>query len=136
MKKFICILLTFTFSSAVVPAEDKKSPQVVTIGGKKWLAFEKEDAHKLLDMRVKFPKMDNLIDKQKELLSLRSVQISKYEELLSYSADQRILLTKANRELSEQIINSDKWYNNEWFWFSVGVILGVGCTTAIVVGAR
>ena len=136
MKNFVCILLIFTFFPTFTFGKDLESPQVVTIDGEKWVAFEREDAQKLLDMRMKFPDMESLIDRQKELLSLRSKQIEKYEELLSYSADQRALLIDTNKELSKKIIDSDKWYNNEWFWFSVGVILGVGCTTAIVVGAK
>lgn len=123
-------LLLVCISGICKAEDDVRSHE---IDNKQWVCFTEIDARALLDMRIKFPVLEQKIVLLEESISLKTKQISKLEEIRLLQDDQTAKLTQVNAE-QQLYMEKSVWYRSGWFWATIGVVVGVGTTTAIICG--
>lgn len=136
--KFVSIVLVFLIACPVIAQDqqDLMDVRVVSIGNDKWLAFTMDDAKKLLQMRLDFPKITLALEKFSESIRIKERIIINQSSVIKNKDKQLGILHKDNERLREEIAAEAKWYKDPWFWFAVGVFIGVGSATAIAVSAK
>jgi len=124
------LLITVIIFNGVCKAED--DVRTHEIDGVPWVCFVEADARALLDMRLKFPLLQQKITLLEESVSLKVKQIAKLEEIGLLQDDQIAKLTQLNSEQQTYIENQYAWYRSGWFWAAVGVVGGAAITLVLV----
>ena len=111
--------------------------QGIQKGGKKPESFTYDEALEMLKARDaqwegKLTKADSLIESQKVVISdgekliLELEEYSKVEQVLSDAKSKQIKLLQEHDKSNEKLIKTlqPKWYENQYLWLGIGVILG------------
>jgi len=129
MKAIVCIFSLVLLTSASAAGElDVRS---IVIDGKDFVAFDVTHAQKLLDIRIKFPKLELKITKQTELLVIKELQIGKLIDITKNLTDQKSALTTENTRLQVERDKRNAWYRSPYLWFCVGMFVGAGTAVGI-----
>lgn len=130
MKYILAILLFVVFTTPVYA--DGIDVRVIDIEGKPFVAFDREAAQELLQMRIDFPVMELKLDKLSALVTGLNQENRLLSENLDLSKAGNAVLVEENVDLKDTIRSLDSWWRNPWFWFGVGIVCGTGATIAIV----
>ena len=111
--------------------------QEIQKGGKKPTSFTYDEALEMLKARDaqwegKLAKADSLIESQKiviadgEKLITELEEYSKVESVLSDAKSKQIKLLQSRDKTNEELIKTlqPKWYENQYLWLVIGLILG------------
>ncbi len=120
------------FTPIVALCGESVDARAITIDGKPFVAFDQESARKLLQMRLDFPKLEITVQKQKELLQVRSKELDVLHSVLANLTSQKSILLDETVNLHKQIALAYAWYKNPYLWACVGVVLGTGATILVM----
>lgn len=110
--------------------------KVVELQGIKHVCLTQEDAHKLLQIQLNYPKLELQLKKYKELVSIQEKEVSSLGNIHNNLNQQIMVLKTRNVYLQDQINSSNSWWKSAWFLVGVGFVLGIGSTIAISYSIR
>lgn len=128
---FICVVSTSSFADD--PPKKLDPPDMVKCvkDGKEYVCFTPNDAQALLQYRIDIPNLKLDIEKYKELVKLKDLQLETLTNANTILLDTKQFLITENVRLQRELDNRNAWYKSPYLWFCVGLVAGV--TTTIVV---
>jgi len=126
--KYLCILFLLAFSQSAVADADIRP---IEIDGKPFVAFDRESAQKLLQMRIDFPLQELKLQKLAELVTNYSQELVLSDRALSIANEQNTTLLESNSNLQDRINSLDSWWRSPWLWVCVGIVVGTATTIAV-----
>jgi len=125
---FIATLLSL-FALTSLAEDDAK---VIKQNGIDYVCFDTIAGQILLDMRLKYPLLDQENDLLKTQLKIKESQIIKWQDGADNLTSQLTILTDQNGDLQKRIESSDAWYKSNILWTAVGFVVGIGVTIGVV----
>lgn len=113
---------------------EKEDIRAISINGKSFVAFDRSSALFLLSLRVKYPKLQLQLKNQNHLIRLKDTRIDLLEKNIVNLNEQKDCLFEEVKGLKDELDRKNAWYRSPYLWFSVGVVLGIGTTIAVVYG--
>lgn len=133
--KNLLIIVAINLISLPTLAQNYKTFTRV-IDGEECMCLRSPDAFDLLQMRLKYPKLQLKIEKLEEMIDLKNQEIGILDDIGANKEEQIQALVIENTRLHNKILEEDRWYNSAWFWATVGVIVGAGTAILIVYGVQ
>ncbi len=132
-------LITFCavfFTPVTALCDSPVDSRAITIDGKPFVAFDRESAQKLLQMRIDFPKLELTIQKQNELLHTKSSEISVLESSLTNLYTQKEILLTESINLHKRLVAAYAWYKSPYLWVCVGLVVGTSATILVMYATK
>ena len=135
MTKLIVIILlvclpALGFADDPAPVE-VPDIQVHDINGKKYDCFLPVDAQVLLQLRINYPILKLDLDKHKELIVIKDIELKKLDDINANLAQQRDTYKDESIRFQEELKSRDAWYRNPYLWFTVGLVTGAGIAVGV-----
>jgi len=135
MRKALLFILIFTCifpCTALADDPPVLDIQNCKIDGKEYVGFLPADAQTLLQYRIDLPKLTLEITKFKDLVKIKDAEIATLTSANFTLLETKQFLITENVRLQKEITNQDAWYNNQYMWFSAGLVLGTAATVTVV----
>ena len=128
----ICLLFSVTTYADDIDWENIKigdhqvDAREIILDNLPFVAFDRDSAQRLLQMRVDFPKMELKLEKTAELLTGLNHEIRLLDKANLNLIEQSVQLVNGNIELQQALDDRDRWYKSPYFTFVCGLLIGAG----------
>jgi hypothetical protein len=119
----------FSFADDSPPVLDIKKFE---LEGITYVGFLERDAQTLLQYRIDIPKLKLKIEKLEEKVKNNQLQIDTLTSANSTLLTTKDFLTTENVRMQKELDSKESWIRSPYLWFTVGLVVGVAATIAIV----
>jgi hypothetical protein len=124
--------IAFFVSSLVFGADVEDGIRVVEQNGVSYVCFDVIASQIVLDMRLKYPLLDQENLLLKDQVKVKEEQIIRWQSGAENLMAQLTIFADLNADLQKRIDSSNAWYRSNILWAVVGVAVGFGVAVGVV----
>jgi hypothetical protein len=100
--------------------------------GSKKMCFPIRESFELLDLKMKFPDLQDEIKALKARIVVKEEINKNLENQNLLLQEQVVVLETDNKSLHEKMEDGDSFFKSPYFWTPVGVVLGIALTLGVM----